>query len=201
MFQFQTLLLLFVGWWCSNHVLLAVDAAEAAAIYTKDALFTAVQDDDPTGIGQAIDDGADINQIGTGGQTPLVHAVLTGKLNAVKTLLTLGADTSLAEKDGYNVMHAAGFQGRAEILKTLLNHGEGLAPLMTKHSDGYYPLHRACWGREERHAETVKVFIEEGGVDYNFKSQHGNGCLDMTHNPATKEVLMEAHRKSQAEEL
>ncbi len=98
-------------------------------------------------------------------------------------------------------MHAAGFQGRAEILKTLLNHGEGLAPLMTKHSDGYYPLHRACWGREERHAETVKVFIEEGGVDYNFKSQHGNGCLDMTHNPATKEVLMEAHHKSQAEEL
>jgi ankyrin repeat protein len=169
------------------------------ADYTKEDLFAAVKEDDPKGIGQAIDDGADINEIGTGGQTPLVHAILFGKPNAVKTLLTLGADTSIAEKDGYNVMHAAGFQGRAEILRMLLNHG--LAPLMTEHTDGYYPLHRACWGREERHAETVKIFIEVGGVDYNWKSKHGNGCLDMTHNPATKEILLEAHRKAQTEDL
>jgi ankyrin repeat protein len=169
------------------------------AEYTKEDLFTAVKEDDPKGIGQALDDGADINQIGTGGQTPLVHAVLTGKENAVKILLMLGADTSLAEKQGYNVMHAAGFQGRAEILKTLLNHG--LAPLMTEHADGFYPLHRACWGGKERHTETVKVFIEEGGVAYNWKSKNGDGCLDMTQNPATKELMLEAQRKAETEEL
>ena len=44
----------------------------------------------------------DINTIGPGGQTPLMHAVLSGKLKAVKALLKLGADTTIGEKDEQN---------------------------------------------------------------------------------------------------
>ena len=39
-----------------------------------------------------------------------MHAVLSGKLAAVKVLLSKGADTSIGEKDGYTPMHGAGFQ-------------------------------------------------------------------------------------------
>ena len=39
----------------------------------------------------------------------MLHAILTGKAKAVKTLLYLGADTSAKEKDGYGVLHAAAF--------------------------------------------------------------------------------------------
>ena len=35
----------------------------------------------------------------------------------------MGADTTVPEKDGYTPMHGAGFQGRAEIAKILLDHG------------------------------------------------------------------------------
>ena len=36
-------------------------------------------------------------------------------------LLKARADSSIAEKDGYTPMHGAGFQGRAEIAKMLID--------------------------------------------------------------------------------
>ena len=71
-------------------------------------------------IRQALTAGADINAIGPGGQTPLLFAVLSGKEKAAKVLVDSDADLTATEKDGYNVLHAAGFQGRADILKMLL---------------------------------------------------------------------------------
>ena len=51
-------------------------------------------------------------------------------------------------------MHGAGFQGRAEIAKILMKNGVDIHG--TTHTDGYLPFHRACWGRELIHAETVR---------------------------------------------
>ena len=49
--------------------------------------------------------GEDINTVQGGtGQTPLMNAVLSGKLLAVKYLLRKGADTTIGEKDGYTPM-------------------------------------------------------------------------------------------------
>jgi hypothetical protein len=30
------------------------------------------------------------------------------------------------------------------------------------HVDGFIPMHRACWGDEQRHTDTVRVFLEAG---------------------------------------
>ena len=114
--------------------------------------------------------------IGDGGQTPLMNAVLSGKVQAVTYLLSQGADTSIAEKDGYTPMHGAAFQGRAEIARALIAHG--LDP-RDKHQDGYEPIHRASWGKKQRHMETVKVLIEEAGVPYDAKSDSGVAPLDL----------------------
>ena len=139
-------------WWLRT-LLAVITLVVTTDAYSKDEIFVAVQDDDPEGIQKALDDGADINQIGAGGQTPLINAVLTGKINAVPKLLEAGADTSLTEQGGCNVVHAAGSQGRGEILKMILDHG--LDPPTDKHEDGHYPIHRACWGGEPRHTQTV----------------------------------------------
>ena len=112
-------------------------------------VFVGVQQDDETLIRTAVkEDPTLLDEKGVGGQTPLIHAVLTGKRVAVKTLIELGADTTATEKDGYNILHAAGFQGRAVILQYLLSDKvkTGLDPLTDQHPDGYFPLHRACWG-------------------------------------------------------
>ena len=99
---------------------------------------------------------------------------------------------------GYTVMHGAGFQGRAEILKLLLEDKRDIDPSEI-HQDGFSPLHRACWGNEVRHAETVKVFVEEAGVPWDFKSKKGTTCLDVTGNSATRNFLLK--KKKQNEEL
>ena len=123
-----------------------------------------------------------LNTPGPGGQSPLMNAVLSGKAVAVKFLLRKGADTTVAEKDGYTPMHGAGFQGRAEIAKLLIDHG--LDPFDV-HKDGSNPMQRACWGSEERHAQTVRVFAESGASAEQLKQ-----CK--TSNQATKSVLATA---------
>ena len=133
-------------------------------------IHAAVRSDDPAAIQEALDGGEDINSIGPGGQSPLMHAVLTGNAAAVKFLLEKRADTAIPEKDGYTPMHGAGFQGRAEIAKLLIEHG--LDP-SDRHKDGFTPMHRACWGSERRHADTVRVFLKAGVP---FDEAASNGC-------------------------
>ncbi len=45
-----------------------------------------------------------LNKAGPGGQTPLMNAVLSGKTDSVKLLLSLGSDMFVPEKDGYTPM-------------------------------------------------------------------------------------------------
>ena len=63
-------------------------------------IHDAARSDDPAKIQEALDGGEDINLIGPGGQSPLMHAVLTGSPASVKFLLEKRADTSIPEKDG-----------------------------------------------------------------------------------------------------
>lgn len=165
----------------------------------QEMLVQAVRADDPVTIEKAIlEFGADINLQGVGAQTPLVSAVLGGKLHAVEKLLALGADVTIPEKDGYTVMHAAGFQGRSAILKLLAAHNDGAINTMEQHSDGYFPLHRACWGRELRHADTVQTFLELG-VPPDLEAGNGKTCLTMTSNPKTLSLIEAAMEEKKSE--
>lgn len=157
--------------------------AIACSVAAAQPMFDAVRSDSMTELKAALkaDPGA-LDTPGPGGQSPLMNAVLTGKANAVKYLLRKGADTSIAEKDGYTPMHGAGFQGRSAIAKILIIHG--LDPFDV-HKDGSNPMQRACWGGEERHAQTVEVFADAGATAEQLKQ-----CK--TSNSATKKVLEKA---------
>lgn len=161
----------------------------AAAATKSDDLFEAVAANSQTKLKLALQNGADINSIMEGsGQTPLMNAVLSGKVQAVKYLLRKGADVTIPEKDGYTPMHGAGFQGRSEIAKLLIKHG---VPINDEHIDGYNPIHRACWGREERHTDTVRVFLEGG-------AKLRGDELRATQNDRTKQLLIEWQERQQA---
>ena len=62
------------------------------------AIIENVREDNVEGILKALNDGGDINVIGPGGQTPLMLAVLSGKLESVKILLEKGADVTIGER-------------------------------------------------------------------------------------------------------
>lgn len=157
-----------------------------ASITASNDLFNAVFSDDKLLIRKALEHNrSNLNQKGPGGQTPLMNAVLSGKLNAVEVLLSEGADISIGEKDGYTPMHGAGFQGRSDIARLLIDHGVDSSDY---HSDGFAPIHRACWGRERRHTDTVKVFLE-AGVDPDMKATSGHTCVEMSKNKGTLKLL------------
>ncbi len=80
-------------------------------------------DDDPLLVKACVEHGQDINKVGRGGQTPLVHAILNGKIQVVRWLLEVGADTKIPEDNGYTPMQAAAFSGNAEIIDILVKHG------------------------------------------------------------------------------
>jgi ankyrin repeat protein len=127
------------------------------------------------------------------GQTPLMFAVLSGNLEAVKVLMEAGADPTIGESQGYTPMHGAGFQGRAEIADLLINKYH-LNP-SDMHEDGFTPLHCACWGDEQRHTDTVRVLLD-AGVHYNEFSRDGELCMDFTENEGTAALLIEYKRKT-----
>ncbi|WIA28268.1 hypothetical protein OEZ86_010822 [Tetradesmus obliquus] len=161
-------------------VLLAAGPQLQAAAASSDPtaqLEAAARSNDVAAAQQAIQDGADVNAQGGGGQTPIMAATLSGSTDIVRFLLdehSSRVDTSIGEKDGYTPMHGAGFQGRADIARLLI--AAGLNP-SDRHRDGFTPIHRACWGRQQRHTDTVRVLLEDGKVDVN-ELANGNTPLD-----------------------
>lgn len=144
----------------------------------------------PDAVAAALGDGADINiKDERSGQTCLMACTLRGKYKVVQYLLEQGADPTIPEKDGYTPPHGAGFQGRPEVMRILREVGN-IDVINSSHPDGFAPFHRACWGREERHAALVQYLIDIG-EDPNRKSTGDRKltCLEMTNNPHTKAVL------------
>ena len=153
------------------------------------ALFAAVRANNATAVRAAASAGARLNEqqppLSPAKQTPLMHASLTGAPEAAAALLELGADPSLGEKDGYTPLHGAAFQGRAAVARVLL--ADPRVP-NAPHADGNWPIHRACWGREARHADTVRAFLENGG-GLGLKNGEGQTPLDLARRSGNAQTI------------
>ena len=95
------------------QLLLSLFLATVTLVVTQDAppkmsmammgFHQAISKDDQEGIRRAVAAGADVNFIGSGGQTALLNSVLREKVETVKTLLDLGADVTIPEKVRYKI--------------------------------------------------------------------------------------------------
>lgn len=80
---------------------------------------------DQAGVSAALNSGANINEVGVKGVTPLIYSVIKQNRTAVAALLKLGADPNLRQDDGYNALTAAYELSRtaSAIFETLINSG------------------------------------------------------------------------------
>jgi ankyrin repeat protein len=79
--------------------------------------------------------------------------------------------------------------GRPEVISVLIDHG--LDP-SDRHKDGFTPIHRACWGKEARHTEAVRMLVEKGGVDPEQPDSSGKTPIQlasMSKNAGTMDYL------------
>jgi len=153
----------------------------------KTDIFAAVRKDSPELIQRAIDEGEDVNAVGYGRQSPLLHAAIHDKQEALRFLVQAGADTSTADRDGRTILHGAAERGNSAVVQLLLD--LGLDP-NDRHSDGLTPIHRACLGREPEHTETVRVLLK-AGVPAEQKTADGKKPIFVTQNVETLELLRE----------
>lgn len=96
--------------------------------------------------------------------------------------------------------------------------------LLDTHKDGFIGMHRACWGQEQRHTDTVKAFLEAGvsntnmpfdacsltdscnyscmiGVPYDYPDKNGKTPIELTRNPKTKKLLEQWAAKAAKSDL
>ncbi|WP_141699462.1 ankyrin repeat domain-containing protein [Candidatus Marithrix sp. Canyon 246] len=82
--------------------------------------------DDKAGVSETLNYGADINESGVNGITPLIYSVIQLNQPAVAALLKLGANPNIKQDDGYNALTAAYELSRTAplIMETLINSGQ-----------------------------------------------------------------------------
>jgi len=149
-------------------------------------------EDDVEAVKTAIEKGANVNhQDEQSGQTPLMGAVLRGKINIVRHLLDIQADVTIGENSGYTAAHGAAFQGRPEVMQMLIDHG---IDVNVPHSgDGHVPLIRTCWGGKKGHYKTFQVLLKSGiDIFKGGKSSIAEECMDRINNDEIKQYIMDS---------
>ncbi len=115
------------------------------------------------------------------GITSLHWAAHHGKLDVVKCLVELGADTETEEDDGRTPLHLAAYSGHLDVVKCLVELG---ADKDVTTDDGSTPLHIAAYSG---HLDVVKYLVDFG-ADKDVRTDYGktplhiaalNGHLDV----------------------
>jgi len=91
-------------------------------------LTNAVTSGDESAVSALLADGADVNERTSGGQTPLILAIVFGHKNLVQVLVKAGADPEARDNLGLNAVDWAKRRGLTEVLEVLRNSPESNTP-------------------------------------------------------------------------
>jgi uncharacterized protein len=136
-------------------------------------LMKAVKNNDVPGIRNLIRQGTDINELDTGGDSPLIMAAYLGHTEILRLLLEAGADVSALDPGmKATALHAAAYAGRTDAARLLIEHKIDIDKQGPY--NGFTALHDAIW---QNHLETAQVIIT-GGANLSLKSHDGQTPLE-----------------------
>lgn len=107
------------------------------------------------------------------GRSLLQRACKKGDLEAVKNLISRGADANESDFGGFTCLHEAALAGHTEIVKFLIENGADVNKQALEAGDSETPLMDAA---ENKHVETVKVLLANG-ADPNITNVDGFSAL------------------------
>lgn len=107
-------------------------------------------------LGFLLDNGAEIDAKTKGQETPLHHAVLSGRLNTAKLLVEKGADVLAVASCGQSVLHRAALRGDRDIVDFLVQSG---ADVKAKDDQGYTA---ADWGALKGWPDVIDRLVRAG---------------------------------------
>lgn len=103
--------------------------------------------------------GADVNELNSGDQTPLLCAARQGNWRTVPTLIGAGADVNVQDSYGNTPLHLAALYGYLPIVQDLLN-----APrinVLLRNNEGQAPQQVALINNHQEIAQLVRDKINE----------------------------------------
>ena len=161
-------------------LLLKLGARPNAALANSDtALIASIPLKDPYFFDRLTGAGADPNLPGRAGNTPLIVAAYSGKLDIAEQLLAKGARINDANAGGYCALHfAAGVKGGdLAMVRLLVEKG---ADVNAKARDGSPPIRSACYSGSaemamylyEKGAQPAFEDVSPEGIELNGTMQH-----------------------------
>ncbi|XP_047499031.1 ankyrin-1-like [Penaeus chinensis] len=86
-------------------------------------LWSSLAEGDEKGVVQALDEGADVNQVSRGGGRPIHSATLRNSGGLVRILLNHGALCDASDDEGFTPLMVASLNGHTEVVQELLKGG------------------------------------------------------------------------------
>ncbi len=122
--------------------------------------------------------------------TPLMKASINGHIQAVKKLLSKGAEVDLTDKGGYSAMMLAASNNFYNIVSLLVTQGADINRVEL--TNGWTSL---IWAAKRGHVETVKVLLKNN-ADISIRDNSGNTALDYArqNNITSLIVLLESDK-------
>ncbi|HUD25458.1 MAG TPA: ankyrin repeat domain-containing protein [Burkholderiaceae bacterium] len=137
-------------------------------------VFVAVMKDDVPAVRALLESGVDPNSRDRDARTPLMYAVVDGKLNVFGLLATYpGVDLNAQDKSGNSALHFAAQDYRVAEAETLL---KLQARVDARDSYGNTPLWRAVFNSQGR-GEIIRLLLAHG-ADPNSKNDKGKSPID-----------------------
>lgn len=147
-------------------------------------LLNAVKSNDLKLAQQLINDGEDVNQVDSTGNSLLIVSSADGNPEMVKLLLDNGADIKAVDSGmKATALHAAAYLGYPEVMQVLVDNGveiDAQGPY-----NGYTALHDAIW---QSNVEGVEVLVK-GGADLSLKGNNGKTPLDLAKQQGNKKII------------
>lgn len=158
-------------------------------------LMQAVKNNDVCLVKELIQRGANVDELDTNQDAPLVIAAYEGRTEIVRLLLQAGADVGAVDPGmKATALHAAAYAGRTDAARLLIQYKINIDKQGPY--NGYTALHDAIW---QNNIGVVRVLLE-AGANLKIKSKEGLTPLDLAVSRKRNELvrLLESHVSEQS---